>query len=210
MKDHHLISANRLDDGAVVWLNDALEWVDTLELACAFDDERLEGAKLAAEHAVGQNLIVGPTPRAAQIVEGLPLPIDYREQLRSRGPSVRPDLGKQAESAGVLSTVRERPVVPVEVAHAGVYRYDPSEREFLKTRAQQFEQQVARRLSGELDEEAFKVYRLMNGLYLQLHGYMLRVAIPYGTLSAIQMRQLAYVAKTYDKGYGQGHRTRKS
>lgn len=119
MKDHHLISANRLDDGAVVWLNDALEWVDTLELACAFDDERLEGAKLAAEHAVGQNLIVGPTPRAAQIVEGLPLPIDYREQLRSRGPSVRPDLGKQAESAGVLSTVRERPVVPVEVAHAG-------------------------------------------------------------------------------------------
>nr|CAJ40616.1 sulphite or nitrite reductase, ferredoxin dependent [Pseudomonas oleovorans CECT 5344] len=202
MKDHHLISANRLDDGAVVWLNDALEWVDTLELACAFDDERLEGAKLAAEHAVGQNLIVGPTPRAAQIVEGLPLPIDYREQLRSRGPSVRPDLGKQAESAGVLSTVRERPVVPVEVAHAGVYRYDPSEREFLKTRAQQFEQQVARRLSGELDEEAFKVYRLMNGLYLQLHGYMLRVAIPYGTLSAIQMRQLAYVAKTYDKGYG--------
>lgn len=202
MKDHHLISANRLDDGAVVWLNEALEWVDTLELACAFDDERLEGAKLAAEHAVGQNLIVGPTPRAAQIVEGLPLPIDYREQLRSRGPSVRPDLGKQAESAGGLSTVRERPVVPVEVAHAGVYRYDPSEREFLKTRAQQFEQQVARRLLGELDEEAFKVYRLMNGLYLQLHGYMLRVAIPYGTLSAIQMRQLAYVAKTYDKGYG--------
>ena len=54
----------------------------------------------------------------------------------------------------------------------------------------------------ELDEEAFKVYRLMNGLYLQLHDYMLRVAIPYGTLSAIQMRQLAYVAKTYDKGYG--------
>ncbi len=58
------------------------------------------------------------------------------------------------------------------------------------------------RLSGELDEEAFKVYRLMNGLYLQLHGYMLRVAIPYGTLSAVQLRQLAYVARTYDKGYG--------
>lgn len=202
MKDRQLISANRLDDGAVVWLNDVLEWVDTLALACAFDSEQVERAKLAAELAVSQNLVVSPTPRAAQIVDGRPLPLDYREQLRSRGPSVRLDLGKQAADAGGFCDVRERPVVPVEVMHAGVYRYDQSEREFLKTRAQLFEQQIARRLSGELDEEAFKVYRLMNGLYLQLHGYMLRVAIPYGTLSAIQMRQLAYVARTYDKGYG--------
>jgi sulfite reductase (NADPH) hemoprotein beta-component len=61
---------------------------------------------------------------------------------------------------------------------------------------------VARRLSGALSEDEFKPLRLMNGLYLQLHAYMLRVAIPYGTLSARQMRTLAHVARRYDRGYG--------
>jgi sulfite reductase (NADPH) hemoprotein beta-component len=61
---------------------------------------------------------------------------------------------------------------------------------------------VERRISGELTEDEFKPLRLMNGLYLQLHAYMLRVAIPYGTLSAAQMRQLAYIAERWDKGYG--------
>ncbi len=202
MNTHHLISANRLDDGAVVWLDDRHEWVAALEQACAFDDERIGHARLTADRAVATNLVVAPTPRAAHLVDGLPVPVDYRERLRSRGPSVRTDLGKQAAGAAVPGALRQRPVVPAEVSHAGIYRYDPSEREFLKHRAQEFGQQVARRLSGELNEEEFKVYRLMNGLYLQLHGYMLRVAIPYGTLSAIQLRQLAHVARTYDKGYG--------
>ena len=66
----------------------------------------------------------------------------------------------------------------------------------------QFRDQVARRLSGELKEEEFKPLRLMNGLYLQLHAYMLRVAIPYGTLSSRQMRMLAHIARKYDRGYG--------
>ena len=202
MSDYHLISANRLDDGSVVWLGDAYEWVDALEQACAFGEDRLDGARAAADQAVLDNVVVGPTPRPARLADGYPVPVDYREQLRARGPSVRPDLGKQALGLAGHGVARERPVVPVEVAQAGVYRYDPSEREFLKERARQFGLQVARRLSGELNEEDFKVYRLMNGLYLQLHGYMLRVAIPYGTLSAIQLRQLAYVARTYDKGYG--------
>ena len=202
MDDCHLICANRLDDGAVVWLDARHDWVETLQQAGAFDTQTLVPATLAAEAAVRANQVVAPTPCAAWLVDGLPEPKSLRERLRSRGPSVRSDLGKQAAGTSPLGGKGERPLLPVAAGQAGVYRYDPFEREFLKDRARQFEQQVARRLSGELDEEAFKVYRLMNGLYLQLHGYMLRVAIPYGTLSAVQLRQLAYVARTYDKGYG--------
>ena len=83
-----------------------------------------------------------------------------------------------------------------------MYRYAAFDREFVRTRAQQFRQQVARRLDGSLTEEEFKPLRLMNGLYLQLHAYMLRVAIPYGTLDSRQMRQLAFIADRWDKGYG--------
>lgn len=83
-----------------------------------------------------------------------------------------------------------------------MYRYDEFDATLVAERVAQFRGQVARRLSGELTEDAFKPLRLMNGLYLQLHAYMLRVAIPYGTLSSKQMRRLAYVARKYDKGYG--------
>jgi len=83
-----------------------------------------------------------------------------------------------------------------------VYRYDEFDREFVNERVAQFRGQVARRLSGELTEEQFKPLRLMNGVYLQLHAYMLRVAIPYGTLSPAQLRMLAFIARTYDRGYG--------
>ena len=83
-----------------------------------------------------------------------------------------------------------------------MYRYDEFDAAFVAERVTQFEDQVARRLSGELTEDQFKPLRLMNGVYLQLHAYMLRVAIPYGTLSPRQMRKLAYIARRYDKGYG--------
>ena len=72
-----------------------------------------------------------------------------------------------------------------------MYRYDDIDHELVRTRAAQFRDQVERRLCGELTEEEFKPLRLQNGLYLQLHAYMLRVAIPYGTLSSMQMRGLA-------------------
>ncbi|WP_373318323.1 nitrite/sulfite reductase [Acidocella aminolytica] len=85
---------------------------------------------------------------------------------------------------------------------AGIYRYDDYDRDFLRQRAKEFGAQVARRQAGELSEEEFKPLRLMNGVYLQLHAYMLRIAIPYGVLSATQLRQLAYVARHYDRGYG--------
>ena len=83
-----------------------------------------------------------------------------------------------------------------------MYRYDEIDRQMLADRTAEFRAQCERRLAGELSEDQFKPLRLMNGLYLQLHAYMLRIAIPYGTLSAKQLRTLAHVARTYDKGYG--------
>ncbi|MFG1392159.1 nitrite/sulfite reductase [Xanthobacter agilis] len=83
-----------------------------------------------------------------------------------------------------------------------MYVYDAFDRTFLQERVAEFRDQVARRLSGELNEEEFKPLRLMNGVYLQLHAYMLRVCIPYGTLNATQLRALARVARRYDRDYG--------
>ena len=83
-----------------------------------------------------------------------------------------------------------------------MYRYDDLDRQMLTDRTNEFRLQAGRRLSGEITEDQFKPLRLMNGLYLQLHAYMLRIAIPYGTLNTDQLRRLAWVAKTYDKGYG--------
>lgn len=83
-----------------------------------------------------------------------------------------------------------------------MYRYDEFDHAFVEGRVAQFRDQVERRLSGELAEDAFKPLRLMNGVYLQLHAYMLRVAIPYGTLNSKQMRMLARIARKYDRGYG--------
>ncbi|HUH49885.1 MAG TPA: nitrite/sulfite reductase, partial [Mycoplana sp.] len=80
-----------------------------------------------------------------------------------------------------------------------MYRYDEFDHAFVAGRVAQFRDQVARRLSGELAEDAFKPLRLMNGVYLQLHAYMLRVAIPYGTLNGRQMRMLAHIARKYDR-----------
>jgi sulfite reductase (NADPH) hemoprotein beta-component len=91
---------------------------------------------------------------------------------------------------------------PPAHTRAGIYKYDEYDRQFLRDRVEEFRGQVARRLAGELSEEEFKPLRLMNGLYLQLHAYMLRCAIPYGVLSSEQMRQFARVARRFDRGYG--------
>jgi sulfite reductase (NADPH) hemoprotein beta-component len=83
-----------------------------------------------------------------------------------------------------------------------MYRYDEFDHAFVQARVAEFRDQVERRLSGEITEDQFKPLRLMNGVYLQLHAYMLRIAIPYGTLSSKQVRMLAHIARVYDKGYG--------
>jgi len=83
-----------------------------------------------------------------------------------------------------------------------MYRYDQIDRDMLADRTAEFRGQVARRLAGELTEDQFKPLRLRNGLYLQLHAYMLRISVPYGSLNPTQLRKLAWIGRTYDKGYG--------
>src|SRR3546814_3834372 len=83
-----------------------------------------------------------------------------------------------------------------------MYQYDSYDHRLVQERVAQFRDQVRRRVAGELTEDEFKPLRLMNGLYLQLHAYMLRIAIPYGTLSSAQLRRLAHIGRRYDRGYG--------
>ncbi|MEO5759086.1 MAG: nitrite/sulfite reductase [Mesorhizobium sp.] len=83
-----------------------------------------------------------------------------------------------------------------------MYRYDEFDHNFVQARVAEFSDQVQRRLAGEITEDQFRPLRLMNGVYLQLHAYMLRIAVPYGTLSGKQLRMLGHIARKYDKGYG--------
>lgn len=83
-----------------------------------------------------------------------------------------------------------------------MYKYNEDDQRIIEERAAQFRGQVKRRLSGELKEDEFRILRLQNGLYLQIHAYMLRVAVPYGLFSSAQFRMLAHIAKKYDRGYG--------
>ncbi|TJV73387.1 MAG: nitrite/sulfite reductase [Mesorhizobium sp.] len=83
-----------------------------------------------------------------------------------------------------------------------MYRYDEFDHDFVQARVAEFSDQVKRRLTGEITEDQFRPLRLMNGVYLQLHAYMLRIAVPYGTLNSRQLRMLGHIARKYDKGYG--------
>jgi sulfite reductase (NADPH) hemoprotein beta-component len=83
-----------------------------------------------------------------------------------------------------------------------MYKYDTYDQSIVDARVAEFRDQVNRRLAGEITEDQFKPLRLMNGLYLQLHAYMLRVAVPYGTMDSKQMHMLAHIARKYDRGYG--------
>jgi sulfite reductase (NADPH) hemoprotein beta-component len=83
-----------------------------------------------------------------------------------------------------------------------MYKYDRYDQAIVDARVEEFRDQVRRRIAGEITEDQFKPLRLMNGLYLQLHAYMLRVAVPYGTLDSRQMRMLGHIARKYDRGYG--------
>src|SRR5260221_9734702 len=93
-------------------------------------------------------------------------------------------------------------VFPFKCKAPLMYAYDEIDRTLVNERVAEFRDQVKRRLSGELTEDEFKMLRLQNGVYLQLHAYMFRVAIPYGTLSTKQFRAPAHFARGYDPGYG--------
>ena len=140
--------------------------------------------------------IVDPYAIEVELRNGHYAPKALREAIRAAGPTVRRDLGKQAEG-----------LAPVAAAHAPTERLaciamtnstPPSSPRASASSATR----SARRLAGELTEDQFRPHRLMNGLYLQLHSYMLRIAVPYGTLNSRQMRKLAEIARKYDRGYG--------
>jgi len=196
-----VISGNRLRDGVAVWLGDE-GWVERIEEATVFGAGEAAAARARIADREGERIVVSVAESPVAVEGGAPAALEQRERVRSHGPSVRADLGKQADEQPPAPAAR--PPVPsaLHPPHAGIYRYDEEDRQFLRDRAEQFRLQVARRVRGELSEEEFRPFRLMNGLYLQLHGYMLRVAIPYGVLSSAQMRRLAYVARVYDRGYG--------
>jgi sulfite reductase (NADPH) hemoprotein beta-component len=197
-----VITANRLTDGVVVWLGTNAQWTDQVAAAVVLDGEALQAA-LEEARRVDQQIVVEVRDIAVDVVSQVPVPQARRERLRGAGPSVRADLAKTEPSGRwAQPPFPAPPSATSRSPYAGIYRYDEYDRQFLRDRAEQFRQQVRRRLAGELSEDEFKPLRLMNGLYLQLHGYMLRAALPYGVLSASQMRQLAYVARYYDRGYG--------
>src|SRR6202051_3839127 len=197
-----VITANRLTDGVVVWLGANAQWTDQVAAAVVLDGEALQAAWEEARRA-DQQIVVEVRDIAVDVVDQVPVPQARRERLRGAGPSVRADLAKtEPNGRWAQPPFPAPPSATSRSPYAGIYRYDEYDRQFLRDRAEQFRQQVRRRLAGELSEDEFKPLRLMNGLYLQLHGYMLRAALPYGVLSASQMRQLAYVARYYDRGYG--------
>lgn len=199
---HSILTANRLTDGVVVWLDDTQSWTERLDSASILDDAAVPSLLDTLQERYA-NIAVDIRAIPVDVVDDRPVPQARRERLRGVGPSVRPDLATTpSHKRWASGPLPEPPSATSTSPFAGIYRYDEYDRQFLRDRAEQFRSQVNRRLSGELSEDEFKPFRLMNGLYLQLHGYMLRVALPYGVLSASQMRQLAYVARYFDRGYG--------
>ncbi|MDE2458725.1 MAG: DUF2849 domain-containing protein, partial [Rhodospirillales bacterium] len=196
-----VITGNRLRDGISVWFAGSGGWAEHVDQAVAYDEAGLAAALALANPADAELHVVDI--RAVEVTreDGKLFPVAHREQIRARGPSVRADLPAGVWRDG-MAPLPPLPSASSSSPFAGIYRYDEYDRDFLRQRAAVFGEQVERRRKGELSEEEFKPLRLMNGLYLQLHAYMLRIAIPYGVLSATQLRQLAYVARHYDRGYG--------
>ena len=189
-----MFTANRIETGSAVWLSGDLSWTEDAARAFRFTDDLAETARLAVDRAARRNEIVAayemPVPDGAQRPSA-------REAIRAaRGPSVMPPADHRPADPPAPPAVRPPAATP------SIYRYDAIDRDIVRSRAAQFRDQVARRLSGALSEEEFKPLRLQNGLYLQLHAYMLRVAIPYGMLSSEQMRGLAGIARDFDRGFG--------
>lgn len=197
----HVITGNRLVDGVSVWFAGTAGWTTQINHACHYDDTALETAMGQVSGADTALHVVDIHSIEVTLKDSQIFPVAYREQIRAHGPSVRADLpaGPWRDGSEELPAL---PSVSSTSPFAGIYRYDEYDRNFLRQRAAEFGTQVKRRCSGELSEDEFKPLRLMNGVYLQLHAYMLRIAIPYGVLSATQLRQLAYVARHYDRGYG--------
>src|SRR3954452_9698288 len=111
--------------------------------------------------------------------------------------------GSRPKGRPRVATSASRPACTTSLRRdIDMYRYDEFDARFVRERVAQFSAQIARRLDGSLTKDEFKPLHLKNGVYLQLHAYMLRIAVPYGTLASRQLRQLAMIADKYDRGYG--------
>lgn len=178
------ITANELISGAVVYLYENGDFGVDLQKAKLFGADEQATQDAMIEKTLANPRLVSVEPIVVEVSEtGTVWANRLREQIRP--------------TAQLLVTLPAR-----HWKEPIMYRYDEFDAAFVRQRTEQFAHQVKRRLSGELTEEQFRPLRLMNGLYLQLHAYMLRVAVPYGTLNSTQMRKLAYIARTYDRGYG--------
>ena len=178
-----VVTANRTWDGVVVYRTAAKSWsADLSEAAIVRNSD--EAKALLAESVADDVGAIGPYIAPVQVGDG------------------RQDRARQSARTDPPHRRDHRPAGSRLKAHSIMYAYDEIDRTLVDERVAEFRDQVERRLSGELTEDEFKPLRLQNGLYLQLHAYMLRIAIPYGTLSSSQLRQLAHVARKYDRGYG--------
>ncbi len=174
-----LVTANRLRDGVPVYFGSGGTWSRSIADAVVVGDADGESLLAAAAAGPAPLPVVAPYLIAAELVVG---PDRFRAACASAfAPSAPPS--ERAEASPCTGMT-------------------PIDRRFLEERVAQYRDQVARRLAGQLSEDEFKPLRLMNGLYLQLHAYMLRIAIPYGTLSSRQLRTLAHVSRRYDRGFG--------
>ena len=177
-----VVTANRTWDGVVIYRTASQGWSAELSDAAIVRTSD-EARALLAESVADDVGAIG-----AYIA-----PVDVKRRRRDRArklartyPVGRPH--HRPSGSGVKASF--------------MYAYDEIDRTLINERVSEFRDQVKRRLSGELTEDEFKMLRLQNGVYLQLHAYMFRVAIPYGTLSSKQLRRLAHVARRYDRGYG--------
>ena len=176
-----IITANHFFEGDVIYLADGDVWTRYFGEARVFLDESEANSVLERVDA-RQDIHAGAYLADAVVgADGRPRPGHFREVFRATGPSN-------------YSTASRR--------NSTMYHYSEFDEDFVRARVAEFRNQVERRVDGSLTEEEFKPLRLKNGLYLQLHAYMLRVAIPYGTLNGRQMRRLAEIAERWDKGYG--------
>ena len=195
-----ILTANRLTDGIAVWYADG-GWAETIDHAeLAHDkaaEDRLEaiGAKAYADNeVVDVNLI------DVDVVDGVVEPVRLREKIRAAGPTIRSDLGKQAASGRRSQDTSETggralkdEACTVTMSSTTILSRPASPSSATRSSAG---------CAGEITEDQFRPLRLMNGVYLQLHAYMLRIAVPYGTLNGKQLRMLGHIARKYDKGYG--------
>ena len=181
-----MVTANRLRDGAVVFL-----------AAGGALGERVGEGHVAETESQPPSCCATAEAMATEVVAPYLIEVAADRRAAGRPHVIASASGPRAQRGRVRRCGTSR-----GGRKLAMYAYDNYDHSLVAERVAQFRDQVARRIAGEISEDEFKPLRLMNGLYLQLHAYMLRIAIPYGTLTRPQLRKLAQIARRYDRGYG--------